>query len=588
MNVFELFAKLSLDSSGYESGMSEAETKAEGFGSKLRGALGTAGKVSVAAIAAVGTAAVGAGTALVKGTGEIAAYGDNIDKMSQKLSMSAEAYQEWDAIMQHSGTSIEAMQAGMKTLASAAETGNDAFKTLGITEDELANLNQEELFSRTIEALQKMESDTQRTYVAGKLLGRGATELGALLNTSAEDTEAMRQRVHELGGVMSDDAVKAAAAYQDSLQDMTTSFSGLKRGLISEFLPGVKTVMDGLTEIFSNNTGSGLEIVSTGISSVINAMMERLPQFAVVGFGIIEALGTAIIDNIPQISEAAVQIILKVVEFLISSAPKLIDASFEIIFALADGLIEALPQLIPSVVEVILKIVEKLTEPETLLKLIDAAIQIIAAIGKGLIQAIPDLLKSIAVVLEHLLESIIKFGPQILESGVKLMVSLGEGILGAISKVGEAIDKVIDAIKEKIKGSIDAALDWGRDLISNFIDGIKNGWSELKGALGDFAQKVADFIGFSEPKEGPLSKFHTFAPDMMKLFAEGIKNNENVVTAQIEKSFNFGPQVRGAAPALASGPTTTTNTWNITVTGIDELEEVVRWFKGRKVEERMA
>ena len=40
---------------------------------------------------------------------------------------------------------------------------------------------------------------------------------------------------------------------------------------------------------------------------------------------------------------------------------------------------------------------------------------------------------------------------------------------------------------------------------------------------------MKNFLGFSEPKEGPLSNFHTYAPDMMKLFAEGIYRNLGVV-----------------------------------------------------------
>ncbi|MBQ2544749.1 MAG: hypothetical protein II557_00530, partial [Clostridia bacterium] len=207
MNVFDLFAKITLDSSEYDSGLDSAEAKSEGFGSKLKSGLATATKVGAAAIGAVGAAATAAGVAITKQTGELAAYGDNIDKMSQKMGMSATAYQEWDAILQHSGTSIETMKTGMKTLTTAAETGNDAFQKLGMSQAEIANMSQEELFGATITALQNVESETERTYLASKLLGKGGTELGALLNTSAEDTEKMRQRVHELGGVMSDEAV---------------------------------------------------------------------------------------------------------------------------------------------------------------------------------------------------------------------------------------------------------------------------------------------------------------------------------------------------------------------------------------------
>ncbi|MBO5569206.1 MAG: hypothetical protein J6A79_09805 [Clostridia bacterium] len=166
----------------------ELGSAGEKGGKTWSAAFGGAAKGAVTAVTAVTGATVAMGTAVVKSASATAQYGDNIDKMSQKMGMTAEAYQEWDAVMQHSGTSMETMKASMKTLANAAESGNAAFATLGITEEDLATLNQQELFERTIAGLQNMEDGTQRTYVAGQLLGRGATELGALLNTSAEDT----------------------------------------------------------------------------------------------------------------------------------------------------------------------------------------------------------------------------------------------------------------------------------------------------------------------------------------------------------------------------------------------------------------
>lgn len=226
----------------------EADRAGQQAGAKFSG--GFSGGISSAVqmgVGAIGTvvSAVGSATgAFIDGVGSVAEYGDNIDKMAQKMGMSIESYQEWDAVMQHSGTSMEAMKASMKTLANATESGSEAFTQLGISQEEIANMSQEQLFERTISALQNVEDSTQRTYLAGKVLGRGATELGALLNTSAEDTQAMRDRVRELGGVMSEDAVKAAAAYQDSLQDMQTAFSGLSRNLLAEFLPSVTSVMD--------------------------------------------------------------------------------------------------------------------------------------------------------------------------------------------------------------------------------------------------------------------------------------------------------------------------------------------------------
>ena len=275
MDVFDLLAKLKLDSTEYDKGLENAEKTAGGFGQKLKTGLGVAAGVGTAAIAAVGTASVAATKELVKATGEVAAYGDNIDKMSQKMGISAQAYQEWDAIMQHAGTTIDTLKPSMKTLATQAEKGNEAFQKLGITEQELATLSQEDLFAKVITGLQNMEEGTERTYITGQLLGRGATELGALLNMTADETEQMRQRVHELGGVMSNEAVKSAAKYQDTLQDMQTGFEGLKRNLISDFMPSFITVMEGLTSFSEGKYGLGAEQIADGISNVADELMKK-------------------------------------------------------------------------------------------------------------------------------------------------------------------------------------------------------------------------------------------------------------------------------------------------------------------------
>ena len=105
-------------------------------------------------------------------------------------------------------------------------------------------------------------------------------------------------------------------------------------------------------------------------------------------------------------------------------------------------------------------------------------------------------------------------------------------------------------------------------------------WNTIRGIAG----KIKDFLGFSEPKEGPLSNFHTYAPDMMKLFAQGIRENEHLVTDQIRSSFDFG---RTALSGTAAGAGST-NTYNITVNGIEELEELLRWYESRQVRARMA
>lgn len=190
--------------------------------------------------------------------------GDTIDKMSQKLGMSAKAYQEWDFIMEHSGASIDSMTTAMKTLASSAVTGKDALAELGITQADVAHMSQEELFSRTIAGLQGVTDTTRRTYLAGQLLGRGATELGALLNRSAEDTDNMRRRLEELGGVMSDRGVKNAAAYKDAITDIKAAFKGIYNTLAENVLPV-------LTKLINNYIIPAIRAFNSFIGAIVKA-----------------------------------------------------------------------------------------------------------------------------------------------------------------------------------------------------------------------------------------------------------------------------------------------------------------------------
>ncbi|WP_289490262.1 hypothetical protein, partial [Klebsiella pneumoniae] len=74
-----------------------------------------------------------------------------------KMGISAEAYQEWDAVLQHSGTSIEAMKPAFKNLSKLAVDNAGAFEALGISEQEVANMSTEDLFAATVTGLQGME-----------------------------------------------------------------------------------------------------------------------------------------------------------------------------------------------------------------------------------------------------------------------------------------------------------------------------------------------------------------------------------------------------------------------------------------------
>ena len=104
---------------------------------------------------------------------------------------------------------------------------------------------------------------------------------------------------------------------------------------------------------------------------------------------------------------------------------------------------------------------------------------------------------------------------------------------GLKSLGADAINFLLDKAEEAVDFFTELpgrALTWGKDLIDSFVNGIKGAIGGLGEAVSSAAQTVADFLGFSEPERGPLSDFHTYAPDMMDLYAKGIRENAYKVT----------------------------------------------------------
>ena len=127
---------------------------------------------------------------------------------------------------------------------------------------------------------------------------------------------------------------------------------------------------------------------------------------------------------------------------------------------------------------------------------------------------------------------------------------------------------------------------WGNHLIENFIGGIKQKWEDLKQSVSNVAQTVKDFLGFSEPKKGPLSNFHTYAPDMMDLYSKGIKENAGKIEATLQTSLEgvsgfFEPQKPQTATTAA------TNIFNINISSDAIASDYDAYRAAQKISEEL-
>lgn len=561
MNIFELAAKLSLDSSEYEKELDDSEKKTSEFGNKLKSGLKVAAGAATVAITGATTATVTLTKAFVNAAKATAEEGDAIDKNSQKIGFSKKAYQEWDYVLNLAGSSMQSASMGIKTMTNQvdkAKKGNKeavaAFKSLGISVKDLKTSSREEIFEKLIEGLQKMPESANRAALANKLLGRSGQELTPLFNQSSEATKNLIKQANDLGIVMDDKAVKASANFKDSLTTLKGTVTGLKNAFMSQFLPSLTSVADGLAKVFGGKTqgeiDEGVKLIEYGMRDLANKLVQITPQIVEVGGKIIKALVEAFVPMLPTVISALFSLLTEALKALVSMLPQLMPAIIAGVTSLVSLFIQILPILIDAVLKIITALAEWLAKPENA-----------ALIANGIVQMITSLANTISTTLPILLPAIVKLIGEVAkalteEENLKLILT---AIWEIIKAIGTAIIKsipiLLEALGTVIGNLFTAAVDFVADQIEFWVEEFKRGWKMFTDAIANAGKAIVDFFTniknkivdfftnirnkivdfFTGIKEKITSAFN----NIKNFFAEGFNNIRDGIKGLLDKAKGF-------------------------------------------------
>lgn len=419
----------------------------------------------------------------------------------------------------------------------------------------------DKLVPQIIERLPELLNNTLPTLL--KSVGSLLSAIGKALVSNADvifdfALKLLQSVIDKISGVsLSDDVSKF-------IESLAEAFF---RGVYKLTRIGIEVIKI-LSEAITDNAGVILESLIFAFQDIIESIGAIMPTLLELGFNLIKSIGEALMENGDYLIDTAIWVIETFAEFMAENAPLMIT----------------------NIVSIITQLAEMFTNPDNIGRLVDSSIAIIMAIADGLIAALPVLLESAPVIIENLVTAVTDNVPKLLdcawelikeftnallvnlpliiESGGKIIDSIMVGIVQVEMQLWDKVKEIRETMHERFKEMVGYAKDWGKDLIQNFIDGIKEKFTALKNKVSEVAQSVKDFLGFSEPKEGPLSNFHTYAPDMMDLYAKGIKDNAGKVTSQIESSFsdikgtmNMDVNTEGSGGFYGGG-----NIYNINVT----------------------
>lgn len=526
MELFKLFGSIMVDNKAANDSISKTESLASKFGKGLSSGIKTAAKWGVAL---TGAAATG-GAALFGMAKNAADTGDRIDKLSQKIGMSRQGFQTWEYILSQNGTSIEVLQGGMKKLNKTlddAKNGSkgaaESFARVGLSIDDIKNMNPEQAFEATVKALQAMPEGAEKAALANELLGRSGSELMPLLNGSAESVEALKQQAHDLGIVMSDDAVGASATFTDTLDNLQRSFGAVvaKIGVavmpmmqqladwIIANMPMIQNVISAVFKHISGFVSGAVDIFKTHLMPIFQAIFDwtyaNWPTIQKVIGVVFDAIKKAVDILVQVFKDYLLPIFKEVVKWVQDNWPKIQEVISNVMTVIGD------------IIETVMGAIQYIWENYG--NQIKAFAEGVWNNIKIVIDVVMNAIKSII----NIVMALIRGDWQGVWQGIKdYFIGIWDGMKRYVENITTTLKNVFggawDSIKEKtttvwngIKDAIMTPMNWVKDKVKGVIDTIKGffsfkiTWPHIPMphfSLKPYGWKIGDLLKGSIPRLG--------------------------------------------------------------------------------------
>lgn len=407
--------------------------------------------------------------------------------------------------------------------------------------------------------------DQLAPILSERLPGMITTVLPSLLSAITSILSAVASALPEIAGVLLPQINNVIQQTLPAVLSLVPTFISIGGEIIS-------AVIQGLVSNAGEITQAGLDVLQTLINGFAEAANgDGISQLVDTTMQIVEMIGTFLVDNAPTLITAAVQLITELALLLTdpSNLQMLIDMALNLTIAIADGLVQSAPLLGNAVIAVIGNLLIALTNelPNILLTigdlLGDIFLMIVGLLAGFFGQTTTDISVYFDSILNGSFEDFRTGLNMFIEDAVNLIAGMWEDIIQFFT--GGTLDTtdVFNEWKENLitffQTLASDALTWASDMIDNFVNGITGGIERVGNAVSGIADEVRAYLGFSEPEIGPLSNFHTFAPDMIDLWNETLEDSIPNLSVGMESMSDYvadnmpSPEEAGEISANMSG-----------------------------------
>ena len=375
MNVFDLYAKIALDTGDYEKGLEDASGKTSSFADKLKSGLATAAKVGAAAIgaASAGVAAltkasieqygeyeqlVGGVETLFKASSDVVQqYAANAyktagmsanDYMETVTSFSASLLQSLDgdtaAAAEKANLAITDMSDNANKMGTSMEMIQNAYQ--GFAKQNYTMLDNLKLgYGGTKEEMQRLLDD------ANALNAAQGNYTNYTIDSYADIVDAIHTVQTEIG-ITGTTQLEASTTIQGSIASMKAAYDNFITGLgdenadmaelITNLLGSTVTVAENLLPVVERILENiGVVVQEKGpemIEKFVGYAIEKLPQVIELGMKMVLAIVSGLAKNLPQIVRAVLDMMATIVKTFVSSLPNIVGVGKQIVKGLWEGI----------------------------------------------------------------------------------------------------------------------------------------------------------------------------------------------------------------------------------------------------------
>ena len=528
MNVFELVAKLKLDSSEYDQGLDDSEKKASSFGDKLKGGLVGGAKLGAAAL---GSVAVAAG------------------KVAYDIGKSAlESYANY-----------EQLEGGIKKLYGDAsdemlQFANQAFLTSGKS----ANEYMETATSFSASLIKSLNGDTAKAAEITDVAMRAIADNVSTFGSDASSVENAIQGLSRQNYTMLDNLKLGYAGSAEGMMQLINDSGVLGKTLTNtselatvgfdQMILAIQEIQDqqGIAGATASEALKTIEGSATATKSAWQNVLTAIGNgegIADASKGLLTALfGTGEKDEglINQVMPRIQTMLEGISSFMVEASPMLLEALGNIVQIVADTLPGTIMTIIPVLLQAAGGIVQTLFNylMENLPLMMSAGMSLLQSVISGISSNLPTLLQTAISMLVQFLATIAGYLPDLLVMGGELLLSIISGLISSIpdllSGIGEILESAWDAFVN---------YDWlslGKAIIDGIVQGLVNFGSsigeKLKEIAGNAFSGIKKFFGIESPSKLMRDQIGRYIPEGI---AVGIEANADSVTDAMNELSNM-------------------------------------------------